>query len=94
MPLLFEWDPHKARANVRKHGVTFNEACAAFEDVLSVTIPDPLHSKDERRFILIGHSHRGRLLVVVHTDRGDRIRIISARPATKKERRYYEENEE
>ena len=94
MPLLFEWDPVKARANMEKHGVTFDEASACFEDALSVTIPDPLHSKDEERFVLIGHSHRGRLLVVAHGDRGERIRIISARPATKKERRYHEENAE
>ena len=94
MSLVFEWDPRKARANLRKHGVTFDEACSAFEDILSVTIPDPLHSREEGRFVLIGHSHRGRLLVVVHTDRGNRIRIISARPATKKERGYHEENAE
>jgi uncharacterized DUF497 family protein len=92
MALLFEWDPRKARINVTKHGVTFDEASTAFQDALSVTIGDPLHSEDEDRFVLIGHSHRNRLLVVVHTERADRIRIISARPATATERRNYEEN--
>ena len=92
MPLLFEWDPNKARSNSAKHGLTFDEASTAFEDGLSVTIPDPLHSKDEERFVLLGHSHMNRLLVVAHADRGDRIRIISARPATRKERIRYEEN--
>ena len=94
MPLLFEWDPNKARSNSAKHGVSFDEASTAFEDALSVTIPDPLHSEDEERFVLLGHSHLNRLLVVVHTDRGDRIRIISARPATRKERIRYEDDEE
>ena len=94
MPLLFEWDPTKARANVEKHGVTFDEASTAFQDTLSVTIPDPLHSEDEERLVLIGYSHRGRLLVIVHTDRGDLIRVISARQATRKERRHHEENAE
>ena len=92
MPLFFEWDPVKARRNKEKHDVTFDEASAAFEDPLSLTIPDPLHSEDEARFVLIGVSRRGRLLVVVHTDRGERVRIISARGATAKERRQYEEN--
>lgn len=91
MPLLFEWNPGKARANARKHGVTFDEASTAFADALSVTIPDPLHSEEEDRLILIGLSHRNRLLVVVHTDRGGRIRIISARRATRKERRQHED---
>ncbi len=90
MPLLFEWDPAKTRANLEKHGVTFDEASTAFEDALSVTIADPLHSEDEERFVLIGYSHRSRLLVIVHTDRNDRARTISARPATKKERRHHE----
>jgi uncharacterized DUF497 family protein len=93
MPLLFEWDPDKARANAEKHGVTFDEASTAFADALSVTIPDPLHSDEEDRFVLMGRSHRNRLLVVVHTDRGNRIGIISARRATGKERRQHEEAE-
>ena len=82
------------QANVEKHGVTFDEASTVFEDVLSVTIPDPLHSEDEGRFVLLGYSHRDRLLVIVHTDRDDRVRIGSARPATKRERRHHEENAE
>ncbi len=92
MALLFEWDPKKARRNLKRHGVSFDEASTAFQDPLSRTIPDPLHSEDEDRFVLIGCSHRNRLLVVVHTERGDRIRIISARPATNKERLGHEEN--
>lgn len=94
MGLLFEWDPKKARLNVRTHGISFDEASTAFRDPLSRTIADPLHSEDEGRFVLIGQSIRGRLLVIVHTERGDRIRIISARLATNKERFRYEENEE
>ena len=94
MALLFEWDTKKARLNIEKHGISFDEASTAFRDPLSQTIDDPLHSDDEGRFVLIGRSLQGRLLVVVHTERGDRIRIISARLATKKERFRYEENEE
>ena len=93
MGLLFEWDPKKARLNIKTHAVSFDEASTAFRDPLSRTIDDPLHSDDEERFVLIGQSIRGRLLVVVHTERSDRIRIISARLATKKERFRYEENE-
>ena len=92
MAMLFEWDPRKARSNSAKHGVSFDEASTAFQDSLSITIGDPLHSADEERFVLIGNSCRNRLLVVVHTERGSRIRIISARPATSRERRNYEEN--
>jgi uncharacterized DUF497 family protein len=94
MGLLFEWDPKKARLNLKRHGVSFDEASTAFRDHLSQTIEDPLHSENEDRFVLIGRSIQGRLLVIVHTDRGERIRIISARLATKKERLRYEENEE
>ena len=93
MGLLFEWDPKKARLNIKIHGVSFDEASTAFRDPLSQTIEDPLHSDYEERFVLIGRSIQGRLLVIVHTDRGERIRIISARLATKKERLKYEENE-
>ena len=89
--IRFEWDSDKAATNVAKHGVSFDEASTTFEDVLSITISDPLHSEDEERFVLVGHSCRDRLLVVVHTYRGDRIRIISARPATRVERTRYEE---
>jgi uncharacterized protein len=91
MGLLFEWDPRKAKGNLALHGVSFDEASTAFQDLLSSTIDDPLHSTGEERYVLTGRSHRGRLLVVVHTERGDRIRIISARLATNKERRQYEE---
>lgn len=93
MGLLFEWDTKKARQNIKAHGISFDEASTAFRDALSRTIDDPLHSEGEERFVLIGHSIRGRLLVVVHTERGDRIRIISARLATRKERLTYEEDE-
>lgn len=90
MGLLFEWDPKKAKRNLVLHSVSFDEASTAFRDLLSSTIDDPLHSTGEERYVLTGQSHRGRLLVVVHTERGDRIRIISARLATNKERRQYE----
>lgn len=88
----FEWDQRKAAANLRKHGVSFDEAASAFGDPLSLTIPDPLHSDDEARFVLLGLSAQLRLLVVVHTMRRDRVRIISARLATRAEREAYEEN--
>jgi len=91
--LIFEWDPQKAKSNLIKHGVSFEEASTAFQDTLSLTIDDPLHSIDEERVVLIGMSNKNRLLVVVHTERGDNIRIISARKATKKERKNYESNE-
>lgn len=94
MGLLFEWDPKKARLNLKRHGVSFDEASTAFRDPLSQTIEDPLHSENEERFVLIGRSIQGRLLVIVHTDRGERVRIISARLAAKKERLRYEENGE
>jgi len=92
MALLFEWDPKKAGRNLKTHVVSFDEASTAFRDPLSVTIADPLHSEDEERLVLIGYSHRHRLLVVIHTERGDRIRIISARLATTRERLRYEED--
>jgi len=94
MGLLFEWDPKKARQNIKRHGISFDEASTAFRDPLSRTIADPLHSKGEERLVLIGQSLSGRLLVVVHTERSDRIRIISSRVATNKERLRYEENQE
>jgi len=90
--LLFEWDPNKARENIKIHGISFDEASTAFGDTLSLTIYDPLHSEEEDRFILIGNSCRNRLLVIVHAERGEKIRIISARKATKIERKQYEEN--
>ena len=91
MPLNFEWDDRKARSNSRKHGVNFDEASTVFGDALALTIPDPAHSEMEDRLITMGRSHRGKLLVVVHTERGDNIRIITARPASRRERKAYEE---
>lgn len=91
MPLNFQWDKAKASANLRKHDVSFEEAATVFADELSLTIPDPDHSQVEHRFILLGTSYRGKMLVVVHTERGDSIRIISARPASRRERQQYEE---
>jgi hypothetical protein len=87
----FEWDAEKARSNARKHGVSFDEAATGFGDPLSRTIPDPDHSQSEARFVLVGRSNRGRTLVVAHTERDDRIRIISARLASKREKQQYEE---
>ena len=94
MGLVLEWDGEKAWANFNKHGVTFAEAATIFGDPQSLTIAYPLHSTDEERFVTIGQSMEGRLLVVVHTERGDTIRIISARVATRRERRSYEEGTE
>ena len=88
----FEWDPDKAAANLRKHGVSFEEATTVFQDNLSLTGADPDHSADEARFVTFGLSGRGRLLVVAHTARGKRIRLISARAATRPERKLYEES--
>jgi len=86
----FEWDPDKADRNASKHGVSFEEAVTVFADQLSMTFDDPDHSEDEDRYIIIGISNRHRLLVVSHTDREGRTRIISAREATRLERQYYE----
>jgi hypothetical protein len=88
--IQFEWDNEKATRNYKKHGVRFEEAATVFYDPLSATFDDPDHSVDERRFITIGYSAHGRLLVVSHTDRGKAIRIISARRATARERRRHE----
>ena len=87
----FEWDEDKAKANVKKHKVDFGEAATVFGDFLSRTFPDPGHWLDEDRFITIGISDRGRVLIVSHTDRAERTRIISARKATPRERKVYEE---
>ena len=92
MALQFAWDARKAAANLRKHGVAFAEATTAFGDPLSLTIPDPDHSEDEGRFLLIGRSTRQHLVVVAHVERGDTVRLISARPATRRERIVYEES--
>jgi uncharacterized DUF497 family protein len=86
----FEWDPKKASENLKKHGVSFKEAATVFGNSLSITYPDPDHSIDEDRFITIGESRQARLLMVAHTERGDNIRIISAREATRQERQFYE----
>jgi uncharacterized DUF497 family protein len=91
MSLRFTWDPKKAAANVRRHRVSFEEAATAFADANSLTIPDPDHSQSEERFVLIGVSEQGRLLVVIHTERGDTIRLITARLVTRSERQAYEE---
>jgi uncharacterized DUF497 family protein len=93
MALIFEWDRHKARTNLLKHRVSFREAASVFADPYSITIADPVHSSYEERRILIGATRSLRLLVVVHTERGDRIRILSARPATRTEQEYYERHE-
>jgi uncharacterized protein len=86
----FQWDPDKADSNIPKHGVTFEEAVTVFGDLLAVTIEDSHHSVGEIRLITIGVSRSQRLLVVSHTDRGGQVRLISARLATRRERRTYE----
>jgi uncharacterized DUF497 family protein len=90
----FEWDPEKAARNLQSHGVSFEDAASVFGDPLAATIPDPDHSTDELRSITMGMTPSRRLLVVVSTDRADRIRIISARPATRVEQKKYEEGED
>ncbi len=87
----FEWDPEKASSNVRKHGVTFNEAATVFGDPLAITFADPDHSMDENRYLTFGISRLDRLLVVSHTERRGRVRIINARLMTRQERRIYEQ---
>ena len=88
--MRFEWDRAKAEANRRKHRVSFDDATTIFFDPLSVTIADPDHSSGERRFVTMGASSSGRILVVAHTERGAVLRIISARPASAAERKRYE----
>ncbi len=87
----FEWDPKKATANGKKHGVTFQEAATIFGDPLAITFDDPDHSLSENRYITFGLSLQKRLIVVSHTERGDRTRIINARLMSREERRIYEE---
>jgi uncharacterized DUF497 family protein len=87
----FEWDPRKAVQNRRKHGVSFHEAATVFGDPLALTYADPDHSVAEQRFITAGTSRDGDLLMVAHADRGETVRIISARRMTARERRHYEE---
>jgi len=91
MGLNFEWDRRKEESNATKHGVTFEEASTAFGDPFSVTRWDSFHALDEERFVLLGRTSRDQIVVVVHTFRGKNIRIISARRATRNERRTYEE---
>jgi len=88
----FEWDPRKARENVRNHGVSFEEASTVFADWDSITIQDSAHSIIEERWVILGVSNRGNLLVVPHAERGDTIRIISAWKADRRQRRDYEQN--
>jgi uncharacterized protein len=92
--LTFEWDSRKAQSNLSKHGVSFEAASTVFGDPTSLTIPDPDHSVTERRFITMGRAFNDKLLVVVHTDRSDNIRIISARRANRREQKIYEEKVE
>ena len=89
--MKFEWDSQKADSNKNKHDVSFEEAASVLGDALSMTYPDPDHSIGEHRYITVGTSRFGRVLVVAHTDRGENIRIISARKTTRQERRFYEE---
>lgn len=91
MSLTFEWDPRKAARNLRDHRVSFAEAATVFADFLSATVDDPDHSEKEERFLIFGRSNQGRLLVVTFTERGEHIRLISARELTPKERKQYEE---
>ena len=88
--MRFEWDPEKAKLSLKKHGVSFDEAVTAFYDPLSATFDDPDHSEDEKRLITVGVSSRGRMLIIAHTESGDTIRIINARPASPHERKRHE----
>ena len=89
--IQFEWDPAKAKMNLRKHGVAFRETGTVLRDPLGITIFDPDHSDEEDRFITFGFSAAGKLLMIAHTERGKRIRIISARGLTRAEREAYEQ---
>ena len=90
MELYFEWDDDKAQRNLSKHQVSFEEAMTVFDDPFALTIDDPRHSDDEDRFIIIGESTQRHILVVVHTERPDTVRLISARHATRREKEQYE----
>jgi uncharacterized DUF497 family protein len=89
--MLFDWDENKAENNIKKHGVSFQEAATVFGDPLAWTYPDPDHSDGERRWVTLGHSEQERLLVVAHVGIDEIVRIISAREATRRERHFYEE---
>ncbi len=91
--MRFDWDKRKAASNLAKHKVSFEEAATVFGDPLSDTFDDPDHSADEERFLIIGHSEKGKLLFVSHTDDGETVRIISARELTRAERKEYEQGE-
>jgi uncharacterized DUF497 family protein len=91
MRLSFEWDPEKSDSNLKKHGVSFEEAGSVLSDPFEITLFDPDHSDEEDRYISLGMSYRDRILVVSYTEREDKIRIISARVANKRERKKYEE---
>ena len=86
----FEWDPDKSKANLKKHGISFHEASTVFDDPLAITFNDPDHSIHEHRFLTFGYSRMSQLLVVIHTERHGKTRIISARRATRQERKIYE----
>ena len=92
MRLQFDWNPDKARKNLNKHGISFNEAATVFGDPLSITFPDPDHSIGEHRYLTVGLSNQGKFLIVSHTDRDDAVQVISARKTTRHERRFYEED--
>jgi uncharacterized protein len=92
MPLSFEWDETKAESNMVKHGISFEEASTVFADPLSLTIPDPAHSQSEERFIILGNRTAESCWLWFHTERGDNIGIISARRASRRERKTYEES--
>jgi uncharacterized protein len=92
MSLEFEWDKDKAASNQKKHRISFDEAATVFTDPLAAIFDDEVHSQEERREVIVGHSAKNRILLVSFTERAGAIRIISARQATKKERRDYEEN--
>ncbi|NJR66996.1 MAG: BrnT family toxin [Leptolyngbyaceae cyanobacterium CRU_2_3] len=89
--MQFDWDKNKAERNLSKHGVPFEEAKSVFDDPLYVDFYDPDHSEDEERYLIVGESDRGRLLIVSYTERGDSVRLVSAREVTRAEREAYEE---
>jgi uncharacterized DUF497 family protein len=91
MPVSFDWDPQKAKNNLQKHQVDFEEASSIFDDPQFITFLDDEHSQNEERYITIGLSNKNRLLMVAHTERQDKIRIISARKATANEEKFYQE---
>lgn len=88
--MLFDWDEEKAKSNLAEHGISFDEATSVFDDPLFLTFADPEHSLQEQHFLIMRESARGRLLVISYTDRKDITRLISVRPATRKERKAYE----